>query len=84
MYNPDAPRGSRFTVLAASTIYRLYHSVAFLLPDGSVLVAGSEQTTCDPDCNLISPALTQYQVSEVASVAMQLWSRSMHSCLCLF
>ncbi len=62
MYDPDKPNGSRFTVLAASSIYRLYHSVAMLLPDGSVLVAGSEESTCDANCALYAPAFIQHQV----------------------
>lgn len=41
-YNASAPAGSRFdTSLPSSTIGRLYHSSATLLPDGSVFVAGS-------------------------------------------
>lgn len=60
-YDPDLPRGQRFSVLAASSIYRLYHSVALLLPDGSVLVAGSEQSTCDATCTLSAPFLRQFQ-----------------------
>ncbi len=61
MYEPDAKNGSRFTVMAASPIYRLYHSVALLLPDASVFVAGSEQTPCNAGCLLKSPPLVQYQ-----------------------
>ncbi|KAH9956156.1 glyoxal oxidase [Russula dissimulans] len=43
IYNPDAPAGSRWSTanLSSSTIPRLYHSSALLLPDGSVMVAGS-------------------------------------------
>ncbi|KAF2397491.1 hypothetical protein EJ06DRAFT_498597, partial [Trichodelitschia bisporula] len=41
IYNPTAPLGSRFSVGAPSTIPRMYHSVALLLADGRVLVAGS-------------------------------------------
>ncbi len=61
MYEPDKASGQRFTVLASSTIYRLYHSVAFLLADGSIFVAGSEQSTCGSTCGLWAPALIQYQ-----------------------
>ena len=43
LYDPRAAPGGRFRRLAASPIKRLYHSVALLLPDASVLVAGSEQ-----------------------------------------
>lgn len=41
IYEPFAPFGSRWTTGAQSTIPRLYHSIAMLLLDGSVLVAGS-------------------------------------------
>jgi hypothetical protein len=43
IYNPNAPAGSRFSSagLGSSTIPRMYHSSALLLPDGSVMVAGS-------------------------------------------
>ena len=43
-YDPDAPKGERFRVLAATTnIARYYHGNAMLLPDGAILVAGSDQ-----------------------------------------
>jgi hypothetical protein len=43
IYNPDAPTGNRWSKdgLHASMIPRLYHSSAILLPDASVLIAGS-------------------------------------------
>lgn len=43
IYDPNAPAGSRWsnTGLATSSIARLYHSSAMLLPDGSVMIAGS-------------------------------------------
>ncbi|KAF8244680.1 glyoxal oxidase [Wilcoxina mikolae CBS 423.85] len=41
LYDPTKPKGQRWTQLAKSTIPRLYHSVALLLLDGTVLVAGS-------------------------------------------
>ncbi|KAJ7080520.1 glyoxal oxidase N-terminus-domain-containing protein [Mycena epipterygia] len=43
LYDPNASAGSRWSNagLASSTIARLYHSSAILLPDASVLVAGS-------------------------------------------
>ncbi|KAI8846252.1 glyoxal oxidase N-terminus-domain-containing protein [Chytridium lagenaria] len=41
LYNPLAPVGRRWSVLDASTIPRMYHSTAMLLPDGRVMVAGS-------------------------------------------
>ncbi|KAG6398834.1 hypothetical protein SASPL_140305 [Salvia splendens] len=43
MYRPDEPDPTRgFTVLNPTTIPRLYHSAATLLPDGSVLVGGEQ------------------------------------------
>ncbi|KAJ7175744.1 DUF1929-domain-containing protein [Mycena filopes] len=43
IYDPDAPAGSRWSNagLQTSSIARLYHSSALLLPDASVLIAGS-------------------------------------------
>lgn len=43
VYDPARPAGSRFSNagLQPSTIPRMYHSTATLLPDGSVFVAGS-------------------------------------------
>lgn len=42
LYNPDEPDPSnRFSVLNPTTIARMYHSAATLLPDGRVLVGGS-------------------------------------------
>ncbi|KAG6886847.1 hypothetical protein C0992_002027 [Termitomyces sp. T32_za158] len=43
IYNPNAPKGQRWsnTGFDTSSIARLYHSSAILLPDASVLIAGS-------------------------------------------
>lgn len=43
MYDPNAAAGSRWSSqgLPESTVNRMYHSGALLLPDGSVFVAGS-------------------------------------------
>lgn len=41
IYNASAPAGSRFQNMPATTIPRLYHSSAVLLPSGEVLVSGS-------------------------------------------
>jgi hypothetical protein len=42
MYNPTLPKNQRFTVMANTTVDRLYHSEAVLLDDGRVLVSGSD------------------------------------------
>ncbi|KAG0072084.1 hypothetical protein BGZ90_012041 [Linnemannia elongata] len=40
-YLPNERKGRRFRVWNPSVIARMYHSVAFMLPDSSLLVAGS-------------------------------------------
>ncbi|GMN68279.1 hypothetical protein TIFTF001_037334 [Ficus carica] len=41
IYYPTADQGHRFTILEPSSRPRLYHSTAILLPNGQVLVGGS-------------------------------------------
>lgn len=43
LYDPELPQGKRleYTNYGSSKIARLYHSSAILVPDGSVLIAGS-------------------------------------------
>ncbi|KAJ7969574.1 Galactose oxidase [Quillaja saponaria] len=41
LYSPDKPNGKRFTELKPSQIPRMYHSSSAVVPDGKVLVAGS-------------------------------------------
>ncbi|KAF9978643.1 hypothetical protein BGZ73_001296 [Actinomortierella ambigua] len=45
VYDPAAPLGQRFTEWTPSNIPRMYHSVAMLLPDASIFVAGSNQNS---------------------------------------
>lgn len=61
IYNPDAPKGSRWNSdgLDSSDIPRLYHSSALLLPDGSVMIAGSNPNV---DVNLTTVFPTTYTV----------------------
>lgn len=60
LYNPTAPKGSRWSNvgLGTSTIPRLYHSSAILLPDASVFIAGSNPNI---DVNLTTVFKTTYQ-----------------------
>ncbi|DBB05629.1 TPA: hypothetical protein ACH3X1_012246 [Trebouxia sp. C0004] len=44
IYNVSKPVGQRWSKVADSQIQRLYHSVAFLTPNATVLVSGSETT----------------------------------------
>ena len=61
IYDPSKPAGSRFSNegLQNSTIARMYHSTATLLPDGSVFVAGSSP---HPDVVLTGPYPTEYRI----------------------
>jgi hypothetical protein len=47
LYDPThwQPVGSRFSILANTTIAQMYHPEATLLPDGRVLVLGSDMDT---------------------------------------
>ncbi|KAJ3508389.1 hypothetical protein NLJ89_g5777 [Agrocybe chaxingu] len=60
IYDPEAAKGSRWSNagLGASTIPRLYHSSAILLPDGSVMIAGSNPNV---DVNLTTIFPTTYK-----------------------
>ena len=42
LYDPALPVNERFSIMAMTTVARLYHSEAMLLPDGRVLVSGSD------------------------------------------
>lgn len=42
LYDPNAPPGQRWSLLADSSVPRLYHSGAILTPDGYVITTGSE------------------------------------------
>ncbi|EAU86749.1 copper radical oxidase variant A [Coprinopsis cinerea okayama7 len=59
IYDPNAPRGQRWTRagLEEAKYPRMYHSSAMLLPDGSVLVAGSNPNV---DVNLTTIFPTTY------------------------
>nr|GFA56909.1 hypothetical protein [Tanacetum cinerariifolium] len=41
LYRPDEPVGLRFMILNPGLVPRMYHSTANLLPDGRILIAGS-------------------------------------------
>ncbi|GLB41295.1 putative glyoxal oxidase [Lyophyllum shimeji] len=60
IYDPNAPKGQRWSNagLSTSNIARLYHSSAILLPDASVLVAGSNPNV-DVNTSTIFP--TEYR-----------------------
>ena len=62
LYDPEQPKGKRFTTGPKSTIARLYHSVALLLLDGTLLISGSnpvEQPILTPDAK--NPFVTEFR-----------------------
>ena len=63
IYDPAASLGSRWSRGAGTTIPRLYHSVALLLLDGTLLIAGSnpfEMPVLTP--NSTNPYITDFRV----------------------
>jgi hypothetical protein len=63
LYNASKPLGQRWNTLASTTIARLYHSVALLLLDGTIMVAGSnpvEMPILTP--NAVNPYVTEFRV----------------------
>jgi len=47
LYDPSKPVNQRMSIMANTTIDRMYHSEAILMQDGSVLISGSDPQ--DPD-----------------------------------
>jgi len=70
LYDPELPFGQRFSQLASSPIPRVYHSVALLLLDGTIMVAGSNQNE-EP---LLSPTETEYPTGKFRLSYMILYS----------
>ncbi|TAQ89518.1 hypothetical protein B7494_g2162 [Chlorociboria aeruginascens] len=72
LYDPKAALGQRFSVLATSTIPRLYHSVALLLLDGTLMITGSnpvEQPMLTPDAD--NPYVTEFRVENYVPPYLQ-------------
>ncbi|KAF8151649.1 hypothetical protein B0H34DRAFT_801346 [Crassisporium funariophilum] len=49
LYDPTQAIGSRISILNNTIVARMYHSEAALLPDGRVLISGSDPQTNNPD-----------------------------------
>lgn len=63
IYDPNAPKGSRWSNagLGTSDIPRLYHSSALLLPDASILIAGSNPNV-DVNTSTIFPTTYKAEI----------------------
>ncbi|VDB83101.1 unnamed protein product [Peniophora sp. CBMAI 1063] len=59
LYDPTQPVNQRISILNTTTIARLYHNEAILLPDGRVLVSGSDP---NPDPPFIFPEELRVEV----------------------
>jgi len=55
LYDPTKPVNQRFSILNDTIVARMYHSETILLPDGRVLVSGSDPQTFEPDGAPIYP-----------------------------
>ena len=47
LFDPTQPIGQRFSILNNTIVARMYHSEATLLPDGRVLISGSDPQSPD-------------------------------------
>ena len=65
MYDPSKPVNQRMSVMANTTIARLYHSEVVLLPDGRVLVTGSDPEMPVNAANNYTPVYPQEYRVEV-------------------
>ena len=79
LYDPTQPVGSRFSILGNTTIARMYHSEATLLPDGRVLISGSDPQTPGLPEELrievyIPPYLSQGLTQPVVTVTNTDWA----------
>lgn len=72
LYQPDKPLGERFSTLASSQIPRLYHSVALLLLDGTLMVAGSNPVQMPVlTADAANPYATEFRVERYTPPYLQ-------------
>ena len=76
LYDPRKPVGSRMTVMANTTIERMYHSEAILLNDGRVMISGSDpQDTRFPQQYIIEQFLPPYLLNGKPNPSFELQNR---------
>jgi hypothetical protein len=72
LYDPTKPLGQRWSTLASSSIARLYHSVALLLLDGTILVAGSNPVQMPVlTADAANPYVTEFRVENYVPPYLQ-------------
>ena len=69
LYDPTQPVGSRFSILNNTIVPRMYHSEATLLPDGRVLVSGSDPQTNWPNGTARYPEEFRIEVNRRKTLA---------------
>ena len=74
LYDPTQPIGSRMSILNNTIVARLYHSEATLLPDGRVLVSGSDPQTDFPNGTVKYPE--EYRIEVTSPFLSLTFSRS--------
>lgn len=82
LYDPDKKPGQRFRVLSGALRPRLYHSAALLLPDGRILVGGSNphiyynftgvQFPTDLSLEAFSPPYLSYEYNNMRPKVVQM------------
>jgi hypothetical protein len=66
LYDPSLPVHQRMSILNSTTIARMYHSEAFLLPDGRIMISGSDPQTDNPDGTVKYPEEFRIEVCRLA------------------
>ena len=69
LYDPTQPIGSRISILNNTIVARLYHSEATLLPDGRVLVSGSDPQTNFPNGTVRYPE--EYRIEVMSPLLLE-------------
>jgi hypothetical protein len=64
LYDPTQAIGSRISILNNTIVARMYHSEATLLPDGRVLISGSDPQTNNPDGTVKYPEEYRIEVCD--------------------
>lgn len=70
LYDPTESIGSRFTILNTTIVARMYHSEATLLPDGRVLISGSDPQTYWPNGTVRYPEEFRIEVEKKFDLKM--------------
>jgi len=71
LYDPTQPVGSRFSILNDTIVARMYHSEAILLPDGRILVSGSDPMTNNPNGTVKYPEEFRIEVGQISLKGFQ-------------